>query len=64
MGIGVLWRCTGGGATEDAESEKKSGNANHAGNVMMRQLHTGIIFYIQNALIVWCSKRQNTAKAK
>jgi hypothetical protein len=38
--------------------------ANYAGNVMMRQLHTGIIFYIQNALIVWCSKRQNTAKAK
>jgi hypothetical protein len=37
--------------------------ANHAGNVMTRQLHTGIILYVQNALIVWYSKRQNTVEA-
>jgi hypothetical protein len=35
---------------------------NHTGNVMTRQLHTGIILYIQNALIVWYSKRQNTVE--
>jgi hypothetical protein len=63
MGIGVLWRCKGGGAMEDAESERKSGNANHAGNVMMRHLHTGIILYVQNAPIVWYSKRQNMVEA-
>jgi hypothetical protein len=63
MGIGVLWRCTGGGATEDAESKRKSGNANHARNVMMRHLHTGIILYVQNAPIIWYSKRQNMVEA-
>jgi hypothetical protein len=34
-------------------------DANHAGNVMNRQSHTGIILYVQNAPIVWYSKRQN-----
>ena len=38
-------------------------DANHAGNVVMRQSHTGIILYKQNALIVWYSKRQNTVEA-
>jgi hypothetical protein len=38
-------------------------DANHAGNVMMSRLHTGIILYVQNALIVWNSKRQNTVEA-
>jgi hypothetical protein len=28
-------------------------DANHAGNKVMRHLHTGIIIYIQNALILW-----------
>jgi hypothetical protein len=27
-------------------------------------LDTGIIIYIQNALILWCSKRQNTVGRK
>jgi hypothetical protein len=27
---------------------------------MTRWLHTGIILYVQNAPIVWYSKRQNT----
>jgi hypothetical protein len=31
-------------------------DANHAGN-------TGIIIYIQNALFLWYSKRQNTVEA-
>jgi hypothetical protein len=30
---------------------------------MIRQLHTGVILYVQNALIIWYSKRQNTVKA-
>jgi hypothetical protein len=28
-------------------------DANHAGNKVMRHLHTGITIYIQNALILW-----------
>ena len=38
-------------------------DANHAGNVVTRSLHTGIIMFIQNAPIIWFSKRQNTFKA-
>ena len=38
-------------------------NANHAGNVVTRQSHSGIIIYVNNALIIWFSKRQNTAKS-
>jgi hypothetical protein len=38
-------------------------DANYAGNVMMTPLHTGIILSVQNALIVWYSKRQNTVEA-
>jgi hypothetical protein len=38
-------------------------DANHAGNVMMRQLNTSISLYVKNAAIVWYSKRQNTVKA-
>jgi hypothetical protein len=38
-------------------------DANHAGNVIMRRSHTGILIYVQNAPILWFSKRQNTVKS-
>jgi len=38
-------------------------DANHAGNVVTRRSHTGIIIFIQNAPIIWYSKRQNTVEA-
>lgn len=38
-------------------------DANHAGNVITRRSHTGIIIYVQNAPIIWFSKRQNTVEA-
>ena len=37
-------------------------DANHAGNVVTRRSHTGIILYVQNAPIMWFSKRQNTVE--
>ena len=37
-------------------------DANHAGNVVTRRLHTGIIIYVCNAVIIWYSKRQNTVE--
>ena len=38
-------------------------DANHAGNVVTRQSHSGIINFLQNAPIIWFSKRQNTVEA-
>ena len=38
-------------------------DANHAGNVVTRRSHTGIIIFVQNAPIIWFSKRQNTVEA-
>jgi len=38
-------------------------DANHAGNVITRRSHTGIIVYVQNVPIIWFSKRQNTVEA-
>jgi hypothetical protein len=38
-------------------------DANHTGNKDMRCLHTAIIIYIHNALILWYSKRHNTVEA-
>jgi hypothetical protein len=38
-------------------------DANHARNKVTRNSHTGIIIYLQNALILWYSKRQNTVEA-
>jgi len=38
-------------------------DANHAGNVVTRRSHTGIIIYVQNAPVMWYSKRQNTVEA-
>jgi hypothetical protein len=38
-------------------------NANHAGNIITRRSHTGIIIFIQNAPILWYSKKQNTVES-
>jgi hypothetical protein len=38
-------------------------DANHARNKVTRRSHTGIIIYVQNAPILWYSKRQNTVEA-
>lgn len=38
-------------------------DANHAGNVVTRRSHSGILLFVQNAPIVWYSKRQNTVEA-
>jgi hypothetical protein len=38
-------------------------DANHAGNVMTRRSQTGILIFIQNAPILWHSKKQNTVEA-
>jgi hypothetical protein len=36
-------------------------DANHTGNIITQCLHTGIfVFTIQNAPIIWFSKKQNT----
>jgi hypothetical protein len=35
-------------------------DANHAGNVVTRRSHTGILIYLQNTPILWHSRRQNT----
>jgi hypothetical protein len=37
-------------------------DANHAGNVVTRRSHTGIIIYLQNTPIIWHSRRQNTVE--
>ena len=38
-------------------------DANHAGNVVTRRSHTGIIIFVQNAPIIWFSKKQNTVES-
>jgi hypothetical protein len=35
-------------------------DANHAGNIVTRRSHTGILLYVNNAPVQWYSKRQNT----
>ena len=37
-------------------------DSNHAGNTVTRQLHTGILIFVQNAPIIFYSKRQNTVE--
>ena len=37
-------------------------DANHAGNVVTRRSHTGILLFIQNSPILWLSRRQNTVE--
>jgi hypothetical protein len=38
-------------------------DANHAGNLANRRSHTGVLIYVNNALITWYSKRQNTVES-
>jgi hypothetical protein len=38
-------------------------DANHAGNVITRRSHTGILIFVQNAPIMWYSKKQNTVES-
>jgi hypothetical protein len=38
-------------------------DANHAGNVVTRRSHTGIIIFVMNAPIIWFSKKQNTVES-
>ena len=37
-------------------------DANHAGNAVTRRSHSGILIYLQNAPIIWQSRRQNTVE--
>lgn len=37
-------------------------DANHAGNVITRRSHTGILIFVQNSPIMWLSRRQNTVE--
>jgi hypothetical protein len=38
-------------------------DANHAGNVVTRRSHTGILIFINRALVWWFSKKQNTVES-
>jgi hypothetical protein len=38
-------------------------DANHAGNVVTRRSHTGILVFVQNSPILWISRRQNTVES-
>ena len=38
-------------------------DSNHAGNVVTRCSHTKIIMFLQNAPIIWHSKKQNTVES-
>jgi hypothetical protein len=38
-------------------------DADHASNVVTRRSHTGILIFVNNAPIVWYSKRQNTVES-
>jgi hypothetical protein len=37
-------------------------DSNHAGNVVTRRSHTGILMFLNKAPIIWYSKRQNTVE--
>ena len=37
-------------------------DADHAGNLVTRRSHSGVLIFVQNAPILWFSKRQNTVK--
>ena len=38
-------------------------DADHAGNLLNRRLHSGIIIYVKNVTILWYSKRHNKVEA-
>ena len=35
-------------------------DANHVGNILNSQSHSGILIYVNNTPVIWYSKRQNT----
>jgi len=37
-------------------------DANHAGNLLNRRSHSGILIYVNNTPVIWYSKRQNTVE--
>ena len=37
-------------------------DANHAGNLVTRRSHTGVLLFVQNSPILWLSRRQNTVE--
>jgi hypothetical protein len=38
-------------------------DADHAGNLMTRRSHTGVLLYVNNTPVIWYSKRQNTVES-
>jgi hypothetical protein len=38
-------------------------DADHAGNTVTRRSHTGILIFVQNAPIIWWSRKQNTCES-
>ena len=38
-------------------------DANHAGNMLTRKYHTGIIVFVNNPPIIWYNERQNTVES-
>ena len=54
-----------GTAVDIANGTVTSANGNFKPRITTQGwwLHTGIIIYVQNALIIWYSKRQNTVEA-
>ena len=38
-------------------------DSDHAGNLVTRRSHTGILIFLQNAPIIWFSKKQNTIES-
>ena len=37
-------------------------DANHAGNLLNRRSHSGILIFVNNTPVIWYSKRQNTVE--
>ena len=37
-------------------------DANHAGNIVTRRSHTGIVIFVNSAFLIWWSKHQNTVE--
>ena len=38
-------------------------DSDHAGNVVTTRTHTGILIFVQNAPVIWYSKKQNTVES-
>jgi hypothetical protein len=70
----VAWKDFYGEVAEElpADMPEQKGNAveiacfvdaDHAGNMVTRRSETGILIYIQNAPIIWYTKKQNTVES-